>query len=264
MYRGLLVLLALLVLTHGTSLVTVGFVTTGSMHPTLPEGSLFLALSQDPATDDIIVFDRANGDTAVHRVIDITPEGLITQGDANQRTDQASGEPPVDPDGALVVPMIATEPAAVTPDWLKPLGVLAAQIALIAYALKRLLGDNHAERGPWPLNALRLHHVILLAAGLLLASAPLLHEEMTSTGTAQVQGTVLPTAALVTSQEGSHQLTIGPLGAEEVPASGQTSIVRAPATPGANALAPYGSTAAMLPTVLSLAAGALLLRKGGW
>jgi len=82
--------------------VLLGYVETGSMHPTLSPGDgfvvmpLFLEGSIDQG--DVIVFQAQNlhgGGLTTHRVVGETTNGFITKGDANPVTDQASGEPPV-------------------------------------------------------------------------------------------------------------------------------------------------------------------------
>jgi signal peptidase len=82
--------------------VALGYVETGSMSPALQPGDGFVAI---PAAltavtpGDVVVYDAAalnRGGLVTHRVVDETPEGFVTRGDANTFTDQESaGEPPV-------------------------------------------------------------------------------------------------------------------------------------------------------------------------
>jgi len=106
--------------------ILLSFVTTGSMEPTLEPGDGFVAvpaeLSGDIEEGDVIVFEAEEiqgGGLTTHRVVDETPEGYITQGDANPFTDQDSDEPPVkEPDikavawrpggGVLAIPGVGT------------------------------------------------------------------------------------------------------------------------------------------------------------
>ena len=100
---GLLIAVILLLL--GSQLLgqpAVVFVETGSMSPTLEPNDGFLAvpaiIADDPAVGDVILFQSQNlggGELTTHRVVDITQEGYITQGDANPFTDQDGDEPPV-------------------------------------------------------------------------------------------------------------------------------------------------------------------------
>lgn len=76
------------------------FVETGSMEPTLEPGDGFIAIPQQFAGEieegDVVMFDAqevGEGGATTHRVVDVTDEGYITQGDANPFTDQDGGEP---------------------------------------------------------------------------------------------------------------------------------------------------------------------------
>jgi len=82
--------------------LVLGFVETGSMSPTMEPDDGFIALP--PAflggvdEGDVVTFDSQTiegGRLLTHRVVDATPEGYITRGDASPLTDQQSGEPPV-------------------------------------------------------------------------------------------------------------------------------------------------------------------------
>ncbi len=263
MRHGALVLLALLVLTHATGLITIGLVTTGSMTPTLTEGSLFLALRSTPTEDAIVVFESANGDQAVHRVVEMTPRGLITQGDANERTDQAAGEPPVDPRAVNVVPTVGEAPLALSADWMKPLAIFAAQGLALTYAIHRLLRQSNASSASWPLNQVRASHLVFAAGLLLLAMSPLLAETLDANGQIEVQGLVVPTIAHVSTDEAETAHLVGPLGAASMPADGPTEVVRAPALPGASILAQHGAVWAMLPSTLVAAFIGAVLRLEG-
>lgn len=80
----------------------VGFVDSGSMQPVLSPGDGFVvlpaALAGDVEAGDVVVYDAERlhgGGLVTHRVVDVTPRGFVTRGDANPATDQESGEPPV-------------------------------------------------------------------------------------------------------------------------------------------------------------------------
>ncbi|GAB7117637.1 signal peptidase I [Natrinema pallidum] len=82
--------------------VLLGFVETGSMEPTIDTGDGFVALpselTDDPEPGDVIVFEATKiqgGGLTTHRVVEETPQGYVTRGDANPFTDQDSGEPHV-------------------------------------------------------------------------------------------------------------------------------------------------------------------------
>ncbi|GAB3036839.1 signal peptidase I [Natronobiforma cellulositropha] len=88
--------------------VLLGYVTSGSMEPTIGTGDGFVAvpsaLTGDPEPGDVVVFEATHlhdGGLTTHRVVDVTDEGYVTRGDANPFTDQDGGEPPVR-DGQIV------------------------------------------------------------------------------------------------------------------------------------------------------------------
>jgi len=64
---------------------------TGSMEPAIPVGSVVLIKPVDPETlkiGDIICFTLTEPTSITHRIINITDEGFITKGDANEDPDQ--------------------------------------------------------------------------------------------------------------------------------------------------------------------------------
>jgi signal peptidase len=82
--------------------VLLGYVTTSSMEPAIDAGDGFVAVPSAVTSDveegDVVVFEATEiqgGGLTTHRVVDRTPEGYVTKGDANPFTDQDSGEPPV-------------------------------------------------------------------------------------------------------------------------------------------------------------------------
>jgi len=63
---------------------------SGSMEPTIPVGSVVVIKPVDPnklQKDEIICFTRSEPKSTTHRIIDITDEGFITKGDANEDPD---------------------------------------------------------------------------------------------------------------------------------------------------------------------------------
>jgi len=82
--------------------VLLGFVTTGSMQPTLEPGDGFVALPTDLAGSveegDVVTFraeEIQGGGLTTHRVVDKTKRGYVTRGDNNPFSDQDGDEPPV-------------------------------------------------------------------------------------------------------------------------------------------------------------------------
>lgn len=99
---AVLMILALLVSTFAGQPFVIGFVETDSMAPTLDPGDGFIAIPDAIAGDisegDVIVYESEylhGGGLTTHRVLEETPEGYITQGDANPFLDQDGAEPPV-------------------------------------------------------------------------------------------------------------------------------------------------------------------------
>ncbi|WP_267641122.1 signal peptidase I [Haloarchaeobius amylolyticus] len=78
--------------------VSVSYVYSDSMAPTIePYDGYLLVPAGEVATGDVVTFWSDQQDEFVtHRVVGVTDEGLVTKGDANPTTDQASGHPPVD------------------------------------------------------------------------------------------------------------------------------------------------------------------------
>ena len=64
---------------------------TGSMEPAIPVGSVVVIKPADTETlkiGDIICFKLSEPTSITHRIINITEEGFITKGDANEDPDQ--------------------------------------------------------------------------------------------------------------------------------------------------------------------------------
>jgi len=64
---------------------------TGSMEPTIPVGGVVIIKPVDPETlkiGDIICFRLSGPASTTHRIINITDEGFVTKGDANENPDQ--------------------------------------------------------------------------------------------------------------------------------------------------------------------------------
>ncbi len=102
---GTLLIVAVLAIVLGQLLgqpILLGFVSTGSMAPTMDAGDGFVAVPSPLAGDveegDVVVFQAEElhgGGLTTHRVVDETEEGYVTKGDANPFTDQDGDEPPV-------------------------------------------------------------------------------------------------------------------------------------------------------------------------
>jgi signal peptidase len=82
--------------------ILLSYVETGSMAPTMDPGDGFVAVPSAVAgpveEGDVVVFraeEIQGGGLTTHRIVDETPQGYVTKGDANPFTDQDGGEPPV-------------------------------------------------------------------------------------------------------------------------------------------------------------------------
>ena len=90
----LLILVAVFLLS-GYRLVAV---VSGSMEPTIPVWSLCLADTnaayEDIQVGDVVVYiRRSDGKRIIHRVVEITDQGMVTKGDANAISDGVSTGP---------------------------------------------------------------------------------------------------------------------------------------------------------------------------
>lgn len=113
---SVVVAVAVLVAFQLTMPVSLSYATSGSMAPTIQEGSAYLVVhTESVETGDIITFYSARQEEYVtHRVVDRTDEGYITKGDANTETDQSIGIPPVPPSSVVgVVFSVAGHPLTV-------------------------------------------------------------------------------------------------------------------------------------------------------
>lgn len=88
--------LAALLLVPGSP-VQLSYVDSGSMEPTLHPGDGYLLVpAGEVQSGDVITYRSARlGKRVTHRVVDVTSEGIVTKGDANEVTDQSAGHPPV-------------------------------------------------------------------------------------------------------------------------------------------------------------------------
>lgn len=150
------VLLAALAFLTATALVPAGLTPvvftspdTGSMEPTVSTGDVaVLTAVGEPEPGDVILYESTDADTGLvlHRVVDETAAGYVTQGDANPTTDQAAGSPPVTDD--RIVAVAVGDP--VTVPWVG--AVLSTPALLVAawLAVGLWLLLARAEPGPDP------------------------------------------------------------------------------------------------------------------
>lgn len=144
------VVVAVLALVVGQLLgqpLLLGYVTTGSMEPTLEPGDGFVAipssLAGEPRPGDVVVFEAETvqgGGLTTHRIVDETDRGYVTKGDANPFTDQDGGEPPVT-EADIVAHALQINGAVVT---IPHLGTAATAVRSAVAAPFSALGEERA------------------------------------------------------------------------------------------------------------------------
>lgn len=121
--------------------IGLAFVETGSMQPTLHPGDGFVALPPEVVGEltegQVVTFVDAEGQLTTHRVVDRTPQRLITKGDDNPLTDQQTGDPPVPRERVVAVAVSVGGDPVVIPGlgdlttWLRGLfGAAAARVGV--------------------------------------------------------------------------------------------------------------------------------------
>ncbi|MDZ7731293.1 MAG: signal peptidase I [Natrialbaceae archaeon] len=179
--------------------VLLGYVTTGSMEPTIETGDGFVAIpsaiADEPAVGDVVVYSTPNSETlTTHRIVGETDSGYITKGDANPFTDQDGGAPPIRRGqieavalqvggSVLTIPALGTAVETVTrtiDGWLEQaggqvapttlaLGVFAVSIALYAVETLREHTVRGAESGAIDRHRLSVGVAVLVVAVALVA-----------------------------------------------------------------------------------------------
>lgn len=131
--------------------VLLGYVSTGSMEPTLSAGDGFVAVPQpvhgDIEEGDVVVFHAEEihgGGLVTHRVVEKTETGYVTKGDANAFTDQ-DGPEPVVTDGQIAATALQIGGTVVA---IPRLGTAIERIRGLGLAIQtRLLGADRAGVG---------------------------------------------------------------------------------------------------------------------
>lgn len=116
-------------------------VVTGSMEPAITAGDMVIIKEQDNYEVGDIVLYKANS-YIVHRIVDLTEDGFITQGDANNVDDGEILHGQIVAKVVLVIPKIGF-----VADFLKsPLGILVIVIGLLALIELSNLVDKMRRR----------------------------------------------------------------------------------------------------------------------
>ena len=114
----------------------VSVVLSGSMEPELSVNDLIVVTPKDEYTVDDVVVYQVRGTLIVHRIIEITEDGVITQGDANNAPDDPIKMKDIKGEVAFSVPFLGT----VVQFTKTPVGiviVLAAALLLMELSFSR-------------------------------------------------------------------------------------------------------------------------------
>ena len=133
----------LLVFALPSSPVQVSYVYSNSMEPTIMQGDGYLLVPAGTVeSGDILTFySDKRGEYATHRVVKVTEDGFVTQGDNNPSTDQSAGYPLVSPADVLgkvatigetpvVLPQLGVAITTIQMNWKLGLGGLLGLISL--------------------------------------------------------------------------------------------------------------------------------------
>lgn len=176
---AVVVLLILLTLAPAGSPVTLSYVYSDSMEPTIDTGDGFLLVpAGDVTVGDVVTFRSESGEFVTHRVVDRTDAGYVTKGDGNPSTDQSAGASPVAPDDVVgrvltvgghpvTMPYYGTLVSTVR-DHRVALLLVAAALLLLPSGLRRRTRGRAGDR-----SVVRVQDVLLpaLAVSLLAAGA---------------------------------------------------------------------------------------------
>ncbi len=208
---GLLVLVALAV--PASAPLQISYVASDSMSPTIDtnEGYVLVPVDTVQPGDVITFYSEERATYVTHRATQVTPDGIVTKGDGNPSTDQASGYPLVQPSdvsgklltvgGSLVViPYLGTVLGTITSYWYLVVGALAAYL---------LTSGTASDRRRTRKNVLRSREIVLpvlvlvIIGGVVFVSMGAV--EQTEVYTVTEQPTPLPST-----------LTVGKAGTESI------------------------------------------------
>ncbi|WP_253737555.1 signal peptidase I [Halohasta salina] len=160
---GLLVLVALAV-PAGVPL-QISYVSSDSMSPTIDtnEGYVLVPAGTVHPGDVITFYSEERATYVTHRATQVTSDGIVTKGDGNPSTDQASGYPLVQPSDVsgklltvggrlVVIPYLGTLLGAITSYWYLVVGALGAYL---------LFGGSGSDRRRTRKHVLRSREIVL-------------------------------------------------------------------------------------------------------
>lgn len=216
---GLLVLVALAV--PAGAPLQISYVSSDSMSPTIDTNDGYVLVPADTVQPgDVITFYSDERATYVtHRATQVTPDGIVTKGDGNPSTDQASGYPLVQPSDVsgklltvggrlVVIPFLGTVLGAIASYWYLVAGVLAVSV---------LTNSSGSDRHRTRQNVLRSREIVLPVLVLVFVSSVLFVSmgalEQTEVYTVTEQPTPIPSTLTVGESQTesiSLQMTTSP------------------------------------------------------
>ena len=237
---GALILLALAV--PAGAPFQISYVASDSMSPTIDtnEGYVIVPVERVESGDVITFYSEERATYVTHRATQVTPDGIVTKGDGNPSTDQASGYPLVQPSdvsgklltvggNVVVIPYLGTVLGAITSYWYFVAGALAAYL---------LRASSGSDRQRTRKHVLRSREIVLPVVLLVLVSGVVFVSmgtfEQTEVYTVTEQPTPLPSTLLVGESETesiSLRMTKSPF-AHVVTETDGMEIVRTTPAPG--------------------------------
>lgn len=195
--------------------VQISYVVSDSMSPTIAtnDGYVLVDTGTVEEGDIITYYSEERGTAVTHRVVAVTEDGLITQGDANPSTDQAAGYPPVQPsdvagtvltvgDAPVRIPNLGLAVGLLRSYWYLTVGLVAG---LVLYRVAGTARNRDRD------SVLRSREIVLAAtavaviAGVALVSLGATHQttvyQVTADGTTSAQ-------TLTVGEQRTESLTI--------------------------------------------------------
>ncbi|WP_253739037.1 signal peptidase I [Halohasta salina] len=160
---GLLILIAIAV--PAGAPLQISYVSSDSMSPTIDtnEGYVLVPVGTVQPGDIITFYSEERATYVTHRATQVTPDGIVTKGDGNPSTDQASGYPLVKPsdvsgklltvgNSVVVIPYLGTLLGTITSYWYVVVGTLAGYL---------LVGGSSSDRRRTRTHVLRSREIVL-------------------------------------------------------------------------------------------------------
>ena len=203
-----LLLLVVLAVPAGAPL-QISYVSSDSMSPTIDtnDGYVLVPASTVQAGDVITFYSEERATYVTHRATEIRPDGIVTKGDGNPSTDQASGYPLVQPSdvsgklltvggNVVVIPQLGTLFGVITSYWYLIVGGLAAYL---------LRSGSRSDRQRTRTHVLRSREIVLPVLVLVFVSGVLFVSlgavQQTEVYTVTEQPTPIPSTLTVGKSE---------------------------------------------------------------